>query len=73
MVDGLDRLNGIIRTVFNQYDPMVLPLKKWLDGRGVVFKLGARVTDLDLAFATGRPWWIASSLRSQAPRQSSSR
>jgi len=48
MVSGFNRLSGIMRTVYNQYDSMVRPLHKWLDQRGVVFELGTRVTDLVL-------------------------
>jgi len=48
MVDGFDHLRGIMRTVYNQYDSMVRPLRKWLEGRGVVFVLGTTVTDLGI-------------------------
>ena len=40
-----------MRTVYNQYDSLVKPLVKWLDDRGVVFRLDTRVTDL--AFRRG--------------------
>ncbi|GAA0306150.1 oleate hydratase [Sphingomonas oligophenolica] len=46
MVAGFNRLQGIMRTVYNQYDSMVLPLRKWLEDRGVRFVLEAQVTDL---------------------------
>ena len=46
MVSGFSRLEGIMRTVYNQYDSMVRPLQSWLDARGVVFALGTEVTDL---------------------------
>jgi oleate hydratase len=46
MVDGFDRLKGILRTVYNQYDSLVRPLRKWLDERGVVFALNTTVIDL---------------------------
>jgi oleate hydratase len=46
MVDGFDRLRGIMRTVYNQYDSMVRPLRKWLDARGVKVELDTRITDL---------------------------
>jgi oleate hydratase len=46
MVAGFDRLQGIMRTVYNQYDSLVRPLQKWLDERGVRFELNTRVTDL---------------------------
>jgi oleate hydratase len=48
LVDGFDRLQGIMRTVYNQYDSMVRPLKKWLGERGVKIELNTRVTDLTL-------------------------
>ena len=48
MVSGFSRLQGIMRTVYNQYDSLVRPLQKWLDERGVRFELNARVTDLVL-------------------------
>ncbi len=51
MVAGFNRLSGIMRTVYNQYDSMVRPLYKWLDQRGVVFEHGIRVTDLVMADA----------------------
>lgn len=50
MVDGFDRLRGIMRTLYNQYDSLVRPLHKWLKERGVKFEMNTRVTDL--AFAT---------------------
>ena len=46
MVSGFERLEGILRTVYNQYDSMIRPLEKWLDERGVVFQLNTRVIDL---------------------------
>jgi oleate hydratase len=48
MVDGFNRLQGIMRTVYNQYDSMVRPLQKWLRERGVKIELNTRVTDLAL-------------------------
>ena len=42
-----------MRTVYNQYDSMVRPLRKWLDDRGVKFELNTRVTDLGLSEQDG--------------------
>ena len=53
MVDGFDRLKGIMRTVYNQYDSLVRPLRKWLDERGVTFTLGTTVTDLVIGESAG--------------------
>ena len=46
MVAGFDRLEGILRTVYNQYDSLVRPLQRWLEQRGVRVELNTRVTDL---------------------------
>jgi oleate hydratase len=53
MVSGFNRLEGIMRTVSNQYDSMVRPLHKWLAARGVAFALNTRVTDLGLREQAG--------------------
>ena len=46
MIAGFSKLNGIMRTVYNQYDSMVRPLNKWLEERGVQFIFNAKVVDL---------------------------
>ncbi|MFM0420100.1 oleate hydratase [Paraburkholderia aromaticivorans] len=46
MTSGFNQLHGIMRTVYNQYDSMVRPLRKWLDERGVRFRTNTRVVDL---------------------------
>ncbi|WMY12824.1 oleate hydratase [Paraburkholderia phenoliruptrix] len=46
MTPGFNQLHGIMRTVYNQYDSMVRPLRKWLDEHGVVFLNNTRVVDL---------------------------
>ena len=53
MVAGFDRLQGIMRTVYNQYDSMVRPLRKWLDDRGVVFQTDTCVTDIGISEQDG--------------------
>lgn len=53
MVDGFDRLRGIMRTVYNQNDSLVRPLRKWLEQRGVRFELNTRVSDLGLTTHDG--------------------
>jgi oleate hydratase len=50
MVSGFNTLTGIMRTVYNQYDSMVRPLKKWLEERGVNFLLKTNVADLSLYY-----------------------
>jgi oleate hydratase len=54
MVDGFNRLEGIMRTVYNQYDSLVRPLRKWLDERGVKFEMNTCVTGLDFSDEDGQ-------------------
>ena len=49
MVEGFDRLCGIMRTRYNQYDSLVRPLHKWLLERSVKFEMNTRVTDIGFA------------------------
>ena len=42
----IDTLAGVKRTVFNQYESMVLPLQAWLASKGVNFVPDCSVTDL---------------------------
>jgi oleate hydratase len=46
MPAGFNQLRDIMRTVYNQYDSMVRPLRRWLDGHGVQVEPDTRVTDL---------------------------
>jgi len=50
----IETLGGVKRTVYNQYDSLVLPLQTWLEGRGVRFATGCRVTDLDHKLEAGK-------------------
>lgn len=47
MIGGINRLEGLLHTEYNQYDSLILPLITWLDEQGVVFKSGCEVTDID--------------------------
>ena len=44
-------LDGVRRTVYNQYDSLVVPLQRWLLAQGVDVRFGTRVTDIDFAGA----------------------
>jgi oleate hydratase len=46
-------LAGVKRTVFNQYDSLVLPLVAWLKQKGVVFVMDCTVMDLDTTIVGG--------------------
>ncbi|HET9627669.1 MAG TPA: oleate hydratase [Kofleriaceae bacterium] len=52
-VDHMHTLSGVRRTVYNQYDSMVVPLQRWLTAHGVDVRFGTRVTDVDFAYQAG--------------------
>lgn len=58
-VEGFNRLHGIMRTVHNQYDSLVRPLRKWLEERNVQFRVGARVDDIEFADRDGEKYATA--------------
>jgi oleate hydratase len=43
----IETLAGVKRTIYNQYDSMVLPLQTWLKAQGVRMVSDCKVTDLD--------------------------
>ena len=43
----IETLVGVKRTIYNQYDSLVLPLQTWLGAQGVQLVTGCKVTDLD--------------------------
>lgn len=47
LVSGLNKLGGVMRTKYNQYDSVVRPMKKYLEARGVRFETGKEVVDID--------------------------
>lgn len=53
LISGMNQLKGILHTEYNQYDSLILPLKKWLEAQGVNFDYGHQVVDLDFDFANG--------------------
>jgi oleate hydratase len=50
----IDTLAGVKRTIYNQYDSLVLPLKAWLDGHGVEFRMDCHVTNLEHEYVDGK-------------------
>ena len=46
MMQGFNRLQGIMRTPYNQYDSMVRPLARWLEDKGVRFVTDTVVSDI---------------------------
>jgi oleate hydratase len=45
-LDGIERLKGILRTKYNQYDSLILPLITWLKDKGVNFVTNTTVVDM---------------------------
>jgi oleate hydratase len=43
----IETLAGVKRTIYNQYDSLVLPLQQWLAEQNVQFILGSQVIDLN--------------------------
>ena len=50
----IETLAGVKRTVYNQYDSLVLPLQAWLAAQDVRLLTDCRVTDLDHQTADGK-------------------
>ncbi|GAB4080719.1 oleate hydratase [Modestobacter muralis] len=45
--ENLSTLSDVRRTVYNQYDSMIVPLQRWLVDQGVDVRFGTAVTDVD--------------------------
>jgi len=50
---GLKKLEGILRTPYNQYDSLVAPILAWLTKQGVQFRPAQQVADLDIVRKAG--------------------
>ena len=54
LIDGMNRLKGILHTRYNQYDSLILPLINWLKAHDVCFDCGCEVTDIDFDFSNNQ-------------------
>ena len=52
LLPGMSTMRGLVFTKYNQYDSLVLPLKKHLEAKGVQFRFNTTVTDLDIEIGT---------------------
>jgi Myosin-crossreactive antigen len=50
----IETLAGVKRTIYNQYDSLVLPLQTWLEAQGVRLVTDCKVTDLDHKTENGK-------------------
>ncbi|WP_457603366.1 oleate hydratase [Nitratifractor sp.] len=54
LMPGMKHLEGILRTKYNQYHSVVLPLQRLLEDKGVRFALDTQVLDIEFAAGNGR-------------------
>ena len=54
LVAGLYRLGGVMRTRYNQYHSVIVPLTRYLEKRGVNFQTRTLVTDIDFDFSADK-------------------
>lgn len=47
LLDGMPMLRGILRTKYNQYHSVVVPLQRYLQKRGVQFEMNTQVVDIN--------------------------
>jgi oleate hydratase len=50
----IETLGGVKRTIYNQYDSLVLPLQAWLKAQGVQLVTDCKVTDLEHKTGDGK-------------------
>ena len=48
LMPGMSTMRDLLFTKYNQYDSLILPLKKLLESKGVKFEYNTTVTDLDI-------------------------
>jgi len=51
LLEGMPALGGIMRTKYNQYHSVILPLKQYLQEKGVHFDMQTQVLDIDFSFS----------------------
>lgn len=64
-LDGVEHLKGILRTKYDQYNSLILPLQKYLEDHGVHFVSNATVTDISLRIEGERKTVTALELTTQ--------
>ena len=52
LVEGLHQLGGVMRTKYNQYHSVILPLQNYLKEKGVHFDMHTQVIDIDFNLST---------------------
>ena len=54
LVEGLPRLGGVMRTRYNQYHSVVVPIQRHLKQHGVQFDMNCRVADIEFELSADR-------------------
>lgn len=54
LIEGLPRLGGVLRTKYNQYHSVVVPLQRYLEARGVQFRAASEVVDIEFDLAADK-------------------
>ena len=54
LLPNFHKLGGIMRTKYNQYDSVVLPMENWLKEQRVHFDMNTQVTDIDFDIASDK-------------------
>ena len=54
LVEGLHQLGGVMRTKYNQYHSVILPLQNYLNEKGVHFDMHTQVIDIDFNFSASK-------------------
>ncbi|CAD5244217.1 oleate hydratase [Thermococcus camini] len=65
LVPGMNRIEGVKRTPYNQYDSIILPIQKWLQERGVNFIMGTTVVDVEIEERDGTKYVTKLHLKGQ--------
>ncbi len=61
----IETLAGVKRTIYNQYDSLVLPLQSWLTSQGVRLIPNCTVTELEHSTETGK--FVVTAIQCQRP------
>lgn len=54
LMPGMSTMRGLVFTKYNQYDSLILPLKKLLESKGVKFQFCTTITDLDIDITSNK-------------------
>ena len=54
LVDGLYKLGGVMRTKYNQYHSVIVPLKRYLEEKSVQFEFDKEVVDIDFELSSNK-------------------